>query len=472
MRKLSLFNGMGCGFMAAVEAGLDVEITYTAEIDKFGNKASRAINPNEVQLGNIWGIRDAMYLSQKEYQEVMSMTLGEFEEDKRYKGCFHEKTIKAMESAFLYYKESLVKSRAVDWSKIDLVAAGSPCQGFSFAGRQLAFNDPRSALYFVFEEILFHIRSLNPNVKFFLENVNMLKEHASVITQRLGVEYIRVNSNHFTAQNRDRLYWTNFFPLDYGLFGDMEGAAGRPIVPKLPPASKEVIKDILQPYGTVPEKYYLSDKYVEYLFRNAVGHDYALHIQGRDSEEKAYGIVATDAKGPRKSSTIISECTGEQPSCTTEKPGGFQWFLKNLKHNSDKANSLLATSNKGPYANGTTVVMESTRELTPRFTKDAKAFWFEKPNGGVASEFGVIPVDHDIKANALITAKPSFVVEDMLGEYRLRRLTPLECCRLQGIPEWAIEPFLKSNYDTQLYKLLGNGWTVPVVAWFFKHLKK
>lgn len=450
---------MGCGFMAAVEAGLDVEITYTAEIDKFGNKASRAINPNEVQLGNVWGIRDAMYLSQKEYQEVMSMTLGEFEEDKRYKGCFHEKTIKAMESAFLYYKESLVKSRAVDWSKIDVVAGGSPCQGFSFAGLQLAFNDPRSALYFVFEEILFHIRSLNPNVKFFLENVNMLKEHASVITQRLGVEYIRVNSNHFTAQNRDRLYWTNFFPLDYGLFGDMDGAVGRPIVPKLPPASKEVIKDILQPYGTVPEKYYLSDKYVEYLFRNAVG----------CIQDELYGSLEC------KSSCLTGggKAAGQHGDMDVvlEKPGGFQWFLKNLKHNSDKANALLATSNKGPYANGTTVVMESTRELTPRFTKDAKAFWFEKPNGGVASEFGVIPVDHDIKANALITAKPSFVVEDMLGEYRLRRLTPLECCRLQGIPEWAIEPFLKSNSDTQLYKLLGNGWTVPVVAWFFKHLK-
>jgi len=460
MRKLSLFNGMGCGFMAAVEAGLDVEITYTAEIDKFGNKASRAINPNEVQLGNIWGIRDAMYLSQKEYQEVMSMTLGEFEEDKRYKGCFHEKTIKAMESAFLYYKESLVKSRAVDWSKIDVVAGGSPCQGFSFAGKQLAFNDPRSALYFVFEEILFHIRSLNPNVKFFLENVNMLKEHASVITQRLGVEYIRVNSNHFTAQNRDRLYWTNFFPLDYGLFGDMDGAVGRPIVPKLPPASKEVIKDILQPYGTVPEKYYLSDKYVEYLFRNAVG-----YIQ-----DESYGSL--ECKSSCLTGAGKSAGQHGDMDVVLEKPGGFQWFLKNLKHNSDKANALLATSNKGPYANGTTVVMESTRELTPRFTKDAKAFWFEKPNGGVASEFGVIPVDHDIKANALITAKPSFVVEDMLGEYRLRRLTPLECCRLQGIPEWAIEPFLKSNYDTQLYKLLGNGWTVPVVAWFFKHLKK
>ena len=93
--------------------------------------------------------------------------------------------------------------------KIDLVLAGSPCQGFSMAGKQLAFEDPRSSLYFEFERILSEIKAENPEVKFLLENVKMKAEHKAVITERMGVDPIAINSNLVSAQNRYRLYWTN-----------------------------------------------------------------------------------------------------------------------------------------------------------------------------------------------------------------------------------------------------------------------
>ena len=88
---------------------------------------------------------------------------------------------------------------------IDLLLGGSPCQGFSFAGKRLNFSDPRSKLFFDYVKAL---ETLKP--KYFLfENVKMKKECEDVITQHLGVKPIEINSALVSAQNRKRLYWTN-----------------------------------------------------------------------------------------------------------------------------------------------------------------------------------------------------------------------------------------------------------------------
>jgi DNA (cytosine-5)-methyltransferase 3A len=92
-----------------------------------------------------------------------------------------------------------------DLPKIDLLIGGSPCQGFSFSGKQLNFNDPRSSLFFEFVRLL---KETNPKY-FLLENVKMKKEYEEVISEYLGVEPIVINSSLVSAQNRVRLYWTN-----------------------------------------------------------------------------------------------------------------------------------------------------------------------------------------------------------------------------------------------------------------------
>lgn len=157
MNVLSLFDGMSCGRIALERVGIKVDNYFASEIDKNAIKVSEHNYPDIVRLGDVtkWEDWD------------------------------------------------------IDFSKIDLLIAGSPCQGFSMAGKQLAFDDPRSALYFVFEDILNKIRSVNPRVKFLLENVRMKKEHKDVITSRLGVSPVAINSNLFSAQNRPRVYWTN-----------------------------------------------------------------------------------------------------------------------------------------------------------------------------------------------------------------------------------------------------------------------
>ena len=130
---LSLFDGISCGQVALGRAGIEFDTYYASELDKYPIKITQANYPDTVQLGDVCNWREW----------------------------------------------------GIDWSSIDLLIGGSPCQGFSFAGKQLAFNDPRSKLFFVYVDILNHIRKFNPNVKFLLENVKMKKEFLDVITESL-----------------------------------------------------------------------------------------------------------------------------------------------------------------------------------------------------------------------------------------------------------------------------------------------
>ena len=171
MKVLSLFDGISCGMVALERAGIPVDAYYASEIDKNAIAISQKNYPNIIRLGDVTK--------------------------------WHEWDI--------------------PWAEIDLLIGGSPCQGFSFAGKQLNFNDPRSKLFFEFVDILNHIKKHNPNVKFLLENVKMKVEWQDVISGYLGVKPIRINSALVSAAKRDRLYWANFdvkMPDDKGITFD------------------------------------------------------------------------------------------------------------------------------------------------------------------------------------------------------------------------------------------------------------
>lgn len=155
MNVLSLFDGISCGQIALGRANIKVDKYFASEIDKNAIKITQNHYPNTIQLGDV------------------------------------------------------TKINVDELPKIDLILAGSPCQGFSFAGKQLNFEDPRSKLFFVFMEILNKLKIKNPNIKFLLENVKMKKNCQNVISKELGVEAIEINSALVSAQNRKRLYWTN-----------------------------------------------------------------------------------------------------------------------------------------------------------------------------------------------------------------------------------------------------------------------
>jgi DNA (cytosine-5)-methyltransferase 3A len=151
MNVLSLFDGMSCGQIALNRAGIKYDKYFASEIDKYAIQVTQHNYPETIQIGDILDVKGS------------------------------------------------------DLPKIDIMFGGSPCQGFSFAGKRLNFEDPRSKLFFEFVRLK---EELNPKY-FLLENVKMKKEHEQVITEHMGVEPIKINSNLVSAQSRERLYWTN-----------------------------------------------------------------------------------------------------------------------------------------------------------------------------------------------------------------------------------------------------------------------
>jgi len=156
MNVLSLFDGLSCGQLALNRAGIKYDKYFASEVDKHAIKVTQHNHPNTIQLGDVTQIKGQ------------------------------------------------------DLPQIDLLIGGSPCQGFSFAGRQLNFDDPRSKLFFEFVRLK---NELNPKY-FLLENVVMKQEFQDVITEYMGVKPIKINSNLVSAQTRERLYWTNIPNVD------------------------------------------------------------------------------------------------------------------------------------------------------------------------------------------------------------------------------------------------------------------
>lgn len=323
---LSLFDGISCGRVALERVGIKVNNYYASEIDKHAIKVSQNNWKDIIHIGDVTKVS---FINGRLVTEC-----GEY-----------------------------------DVGKIDLVLAGSPCQGFSLAGKQLAFDDPRSSLYFVFERILSEIKAENPDVKFLLENVKMKAEHKAVITERMGVEPLAINSNLVSAQNRYRLYWTNISQHIQQ------------------PQDKEIfLKDVLE--EVVGEEYYIRAGRLKWL--------------------KEFGEV--------------------------KEKDGYVAF------NPVKAKCL-------------TVRAEPSWNCT---------YILQRPHGTNPEGYRAL----DGKTPTLTI--PSWEANNyLLNEGAVRKLTPIECERLQTLSD----DYTKCVSNTQRYKALGNGWTVDVIAHILKELK-
>jgi DNA (cytosine-5)-methyltransferase 3A len=239
MNVLSLFDGMSCGQIALDQLGIPVDNYFAAEIDKYAVQVADANYPNTWHLGDVRNVR-----TQHNALQVMNL-----------KGV-HE------------------------LHNIDLLIGGSPCQGFSFAGRQLNFDDPRSQLFFEYVRLL---ELLKPKY-FLLENVKMKKESEQVITDMLGVEPVEINSNLVSAQNRKRLYWTNI-PFD-----------------GLPEDRGILLADILEPVENIGDEHYHSMKAVEYMERGndkwvQAGKRRADRYEQTPDTKKSFTLTANMHKG-------------------------------------------------------------------------------------------------------------------------------------------------------------------------------
>lgn len=377
---------MSCGQIALRELGVPIERYYASEIDKHAIKQTQLNFPDTIHLGDVekWREWD------------------------------------------------------IEWKEIDLLLAGSPCQGFSLAGKMLGHDDPRSRLYWVFLDILHHVQKLNPNVKYLLENVRMRPADEVRINESLGIRPVVINSALVSAQNRVRLYWSDIRTKSEGIWGEL--------LTEIPqPADRGIyIRDILD--DEVDEKYYM---------RNLSLDEEAIESIAPTQEGKTSDVVKLDKK-------LKLKAQQDKASCLTAggHSGGNHsdmdilyirdpWLRKNLRSPDEKSNALLSSSYKGARANGMSIVPG-----TWRTHKDGQGF--RPTTGGKAP---CIPARARNDGSGQPVAK--------IG-YMLRRLTPTECARLQTIPDW----YKWGCSDTQAYKMLGNGWTVEVIKHILSHIIK
>lgn len=365
---------MSCGQIALRELGIIPEVYYASEIDKPAIGQAQLNFPETVQLGDVTKWREWN----------------------------------------------------IDWSRIDIVFAGSPCQGFSFAGKQLAFNDPRSALFFVFVDILKHCRKHNPEVFFLLENVNMKKEYLRVISECVGLFPVNINSNLVSAQNRNRWYWTNIRTKQMGLFGEVHTDIPQPTDRGI------FLLSILQ--HKVPEKYYLPGKTVANLLnrgkRLKTGNDKGGCITGSSGHGAGYrSDMDLIAQTPRGRNNLIIQLN---PS---KEIGGKQPYQQNRIYSTfGKAPALMTGLSCGPNV------------ATYFSTQIGKSPKFHNENSSGKS--------YCVDTRASIGVGFKYEHGNVI-----RRLTPNECSRLQTIPEW----YVWKCSETQIYRMLGNGWTIEVI---------
>lgn len=386
MRVLSLFDGISCGQIALERAGIKVSKYYASEIDKYAIAVTQANYPDTIQLGDIAGWREW----------------------------------------------------DIDWKSIGLIQAGSPCQGFSFAGKQLAFDDPRSKLFFVFVDILRHVQSFNPSVLFLLENVRMKYEHELVISRMLGINPLVINSSLVSAQSRLRLYWCNIGCEPRGMFGDMEC-----VIPQ--PKDKGILlRDVLEP--EVDEKYYLSGNAIQGILNHK-----------QEQEQKGFGFGAVIKREDEKSLPLKVGGKGVDDLIIVASRG------RNPENPSDRTTGANLEQRLEPRTDGKTNTITSVQkdnyviQLNP-----------SKESGGVQPYQQNRVYSPDGISPALLADMSSRTHAVMESEHRIRRLTEKECCRLQTIKD---DYFIKDGKpivsSTQQYRAIGNGWTVDVISYIY-----
>jgi len=383
MNWLNLCSGGEIGRQAVKELGLEVTNWFTSEIDKFAIKVANDNHDDLQHLGDICTVYD-------------------------------------------YFDKNVT----VHPSTIDVILCGSPCQGFSVAGKGLNFEHPQSKLFFEFVKIYKLIYKHNPNVKLLFENVRMKKEWQDTIVNILQAINPRlkmyiINSSIVSAQNRVRMYITDF---DF----------------KIPEDKGIKLKDIIECGCVDREKSYCLDAnywkggnlrtYFEKSRRQLVFGDGCKQVgiadlNGHDILKRVYSV---EGKSP-----TLNTCSGgnrEPKIICGDKP-------------------LRSASVKGRRINEEGIRKDNDKSIPLVQTLEV----YDNDKSRCLST-----VDKDAVVSPMPVGRYPNAYEDNTLQWR--KLTVKECCRLQTLPD----DYCKSVSNSQGYKILGNGWTNEVIKFILK----
>ena len=417
MKFLDLFAGIG-GFRLGLESA-GHECVGFCEIDKFARKSYKAIHNTEEEV---------------ELHDITTVT---------------DDTIRRI-------------------GHVDIICGGFPCQAFSIAGKRRGFEDTRGTLFF---EIARFASILKPRY-LFLENVKGLLSHDKgntfeVILETLDelgydAEWQVFNSKNFgVPQNRERVF----------IIGHLRGAGGREIFPFRGKTSKSNVEKI-----------------------KVVGSTQNKESTGSGQKDYVYGVdglmgclTATDYKGPKQiylptlpnevGTKVVGELnpnfnqsgnvydpSGIAPTIRTMQGGGLEPKIIQRGHgfNPGGEHEIAPALTRSSYQeNNFLKIKEATKkgfsEADVGDSVNLSHPWSKTRRGRVGK--GI--------ANTLLTGESQGVVG---SDFRIRKLTPRECWRLQGFPDWAFDKAQEVNSNSQLYKQAGNSVTVNVIAAIAKEL--
>jgi DNA (cytosine-5)-methyltransferase 3A len=368
MNVLSLFNGMNTGRQALENVGIKVDKYYSSEIKPYAIELTQYHFPDTIQVGDVTKWKDW----------------------------------------------------DIDWSKIDLILSGSPCQDLSAAGKRAGINGKKSSLFFVFIEILEHIKTLNPKVLFLQENVGSAsKLDVGIMSRALGVYPVRINSKLVTAQLRDRYYWSNI---------------------KTKETMFDVVTDIPQPKDKgIMFKDIITDGYVERVKSLAL----------LESESRICTSQESIKKRAEKEFINMIYVDTDKHTCLNTGSGksGSQ---KYLKHRNETTGML-------------TLIYEEGNELRCK-TNTLKGFDTVTENDCIDLSF---PTSTTRRGRVTKGKSPCLMESNNnLYSYKdgiVRTVNQIEMERLQGFPDGYTSILSKAKAGS----LLGDGWTLPIIEHIF-----
>jgi DNA (cytosine-5)-methyltransferase 3A len=469
---LSLFDGMSCGQQALERVGIKVNNYFASEIDKFAIQVTMANYPNTIQLGSVLDV-DGYKLP-----------------------------------------------------KIDLLMGGSPCQSFSFAGKRKGMStkceteiltlehylqlkaegyefEGQSYLFWEFMRLLNEVK---PKY-FLLENVEMGEKWEKVLSKAIGVNGIHINSALVSAQNRKRIFWTNIGMQPMGLFGYPESIIQQPKDKGI------LLKDILE--SEVDEKYFLSEKAINKYLKSTANEN----MLTTDNKDKSGCLIAGYYKTPfdgtyvrdkqftgldlnAKSRTIrnggSATATNKHnwdlivhntmPRSSTTGKGGTGHLSRSdgktycLDTGNTNAVEIVAmrgrTENKGQDWHNSNHIQKlesrndgKTNSITG-VAKDNLVRQVKQISNNNKSNGGTQPYQQDriYDINGISPALQAQLPKGstMINTSRIRRLTPIECERLQTVAD----NYTAHVSDSQRYRMLGNGWTIDVICHILSYIKQ